>query len=118
MRVWGFAALGALLLTGCGDSDAEDFAVEIKRPVEVVYAPLLAADVSEARMVFPGITFQRSRPSDGEILYTIPGSGSFPAFGSIPATHPGPPVPETTSRAAIRSRGICTFPCKPRNESR
>lgn len=81
MRIWGFATLApALLLAGCGDgSDAEDFAVEIKRPVEVVYAPLLAADVSEAQIVFPGITFQRSRPSDGEILYTIPGSGSFPA---------------------------------------
>jgi len=81
MRFWGFAVLApALLLTACGgSSDAEDFTVEIKRPVEAVYAPLLAADVSEAQIVFPGITFQRSRPSDGEILYTIPGSGSFPA---------------------------------------
>lgn len=80
MRFWGFAAfVPALLLAGCGGSDAEDFAVEIKRPVEVVYAPLVAADASEARILFPGITFQRSRPSDSEILYTIPGSGSFPA---------------------------------------
>lgn len=81
MRFWGFAAVApALLLAGCdGSSDTEDFAVEIKRPVEVVYAPLLAANASEAQIVFPGITFQRSRPSDGEILYTIPGSGSFPA---------------------------------------
>ena len=82
MRVRAFAALStlgpALLLAGCG-TDAEDFAVEIKRPAAIVYAPLLAADVSEARIAFPGITFQRTRPSDGEILYTIPGSGSFPA---------------------------------------
>jgi hypothetical protein len=80
MRFWGFAALGsALLLAGCGSgSDAEDFTVEIKRPAAVVYAPLLAVDVQEARMVFPGITFQRSQPAEGEILYTIPGNGSFP----------------------------------------
>jgi hypothetical protein len=85
MRIRGFAALAtlgpALLLAGCdgSGSDAEDFTVEIKRPAAVVFAPLLAADVSEARMIFPGIGFQRSQPKDGEILYTIPGSGSFPA---------------------------------------
>jgi hypothetical protein len=80
MRIWTFAALSALaLLAGCGGSDAEDFTVAVKRPVAVVYAPLLAADVSEARIVFPGATFERSRPRDGEILYTIPGTGSFPA---------------------------------------
>lgn len=68
----------ALLWAGCGDA-AEDFAVAIKRPVAAVYAPLLAVDVGEARIVFPGVTFVRTRPSDGEILYTIPGDGSFPA---------------------------------------
>lgn len=78
MRVWGFAALLAQLLAGCG-GDTEDFTVEIRRPPAAVYAPLLAVDVREARIAFPGIAFQRSRPADGEILYTIPGSGSFPA---------------------------------------
>lgn len=78
MRVWAFAAWPALLLAGCGNA-AEDFADAIKRPVAAVYVPLLAVDVGEARIVFPGVTFVRTRPSDGEILYTIPGDGSFPA---------------------------------------
>jgi hypothetical protein len=65
-------------LAGCG-GDAEDFAVEVKRPVAAVYAPLLAADVGEARIAFPGVSFERTRPSDTEILYTVPGTGSFPA---------------------------------------
>lgn len=78
MRVWAFAAWPALLLAGCGDA-AEDFAVAIKRPVAAVYAPLLAVDAGEARIVFPCVTFVRTRPSDGEILYTIPGDGSFTA---------------------------------------
>lgn len=80
MRFCGFAALApVVLLAGCGGgSDAEDFTVEIKRPPAVVYAPLLAVEPGEARIAFPGVTFQRSEPSEGEILYTIPGTGSFP----------------------------------------
>jgi hypothetical protein len=72
MRAWAFSALPALLLAGCGEGD--DFTVEVKRPIGAVYAPLAAADVGEARRVFPGMTVARTRPSDGEILYTIPGS--------------------------------------------
>lgn len=79
MRVWALAALPALLLAGCDAGDTEDFTVEIKRPAAAVYAPLLSVDISEARIVFPGATFERSRPRDGEILYTVPGTGSFPA---------------------------------------
>lgn len=80
MRSWRMALLPALLLAGCGDSDGgEDFTVEIKRPVATVYAPLSAADPGLARLAFPGIAFERSRPSDTEILYTVPGTGSFPA---------------------------------------
>lgn len=71
--------LTALLLAGCGSGEAEDFAVEIKRPAATVYAPLSTVDLAEARLVFAGLTVDRSRPSDTEILYTIPGSGDFPA---------------------------------------
>jgi hypothetical protein len=67
------------LLAGCGGGGAEDFAVAVKRPVAAVYAPLFAADVRYARFAFPGIGFERSRPSDSELLYTIPGTGAFPA---------------------------------------
>lgn len=80
MRTWASATLPALaLLSGCGGSDAEDFSVEINRPAAAVYAPLSAVDVKEARMIFTGIAVDRSRPSDTEILYTIPGTGDFPA---------------------------------------
>ncbi len=89
MRTWGTAAwrllagcsllAGSSLLAGCGDSSAEDFAIEIKRPAATVYAPLSSVDLKDARMLFPGIVVERSRPSDTEILYTIPGSGDFPA---------------------------------------
>ena len=78
MRSWGIAAQPALLLVGC-DSDGEDFSIEVKRPAAAVYAPLSAADVGLAKYAFPGITFERSRPSDTEILYTVPGTASFPA---------------------------------------
>lgn len=79
MRASGFAALPALLaLTGCGGGDAEDFTVEVKRPLATVYAPLSSIDLAEARRVFPGIAVDRSRPSDAGILYTILGSGDRP----------------------------------------
>jgi hypothetical protein len=73
------SVLPVSLLVGCGGDGAEDFAVEVKRPVAAVYAPLSAADVRYARFAFPGIGFERSRPSDSELLYTIPGTGAFPA---------------------------------------
>jgi hypothetical protein len=80
MRTWASAVMPALaLLSGCGGSDAEDFSVEIKRPAAAVYAPLTAVDVKDARMIFTGIAVDRSRPSDTEILYTIPGTADFPA---------------------------------------
>lgn len=77
MRVRSWVPLAALLVAGCGDG--EDFTIEVKRPPAVVYAPLSAADVREARLVFPGIAIERRRPSEREILYTIPGTGDFPS---------------------------------------
>jgi hypothetical protein len=71
--------LPVLLLAACGGGSGEDFTIEVKRPPAAVYAPLSAADLREARLVFPGIAVTRTRPSDAEILYTIPGTGSFPA---------------------------------------
>ena len=74
MRYAGFAALAPLLLAGCGSGGGEDFTVEVKRPIAAVFAPLAAVNVAEARPLFAGIRVDRSRPSDNELLYTIPGS--------------------------------------------
>lgn len=68
-----------LLLAACGGGDREDFAVDVKRAPAQVYAPLAGADTSDARLVFPGLHIERTRPSETEILYTIPGSGDFPS---------------------------------------
>ena len=65
------------LLTACGSGDGEDFAVDVKRTPAQVYAPLAGAETGDARLVLPGIRIERTRPSDTEILYTIPGSGDF-----------------------------------------
>lgn len=62
------------MLSGCGGG--EDFSVEVKRPIAAVMSPYLAASISEAKGLFPGISFQRTRPSDHELLFAIPGSGS------------------------------------------
>ncbi len=65
------AAVLALLLTACGGQ--EDFSVTVKKPLAAVAAHFGPVDLSAARSVFPGIAVQRSRPTDSEILYTIPG---------------------------------------------
>lgn len=64
-----------LLLASCG-SDGEDFMVEVKRPVAAVVAPFVATDLAEAQALFSGLTIKRTRPSDNEIVYTIPGDGA------------------------------------------
>lgn len=61
-----------LALSGCGDG-GEDFQVEMRRPPASVIPFLTGATVSEARPIFPGLEAKRSRPSENEILYTIPG---------------------------------------------
>lgn len=63
-----------MALSGCGES--EDFSVEVKRPIAAVMSPYLAANIDEARAIFPDLGFKRTRPADNELVFTIPGSGS------------------------------------------
>lgn len=63
-----------VMLSGCGES--EDFSVEVKRPITAVMSPYLAANIDQAKALFPNISFTRTRPADNELLFTIPGSGS------------------------------------------
>lgn len=63
-----------VLLPGCGES--EDFSVEVKRPIAAVMSPYLAANIDQAKVLFPDIGLVRTRPADNELLFTIPGSGS------------------------------------------
>jgi hypothetical protein len=79
MRSTALAALAALLLAGCGGGGGEDFTVEVRQPLASVYAPLASASIADAAPVFPGIEVRRTRPSDREILYTIPGTASTEA---------------------------------------
>jgi hypothetical protein len=74
------AALLALALAGCGSAGGEDFAVAIKRPLPTVYAALGTAELSgEAIGAFPELKVVKTRPSEHEIVYTIPGDGGSPA---------------------------------------
>ena len=65
-------------LAGCGDG-GEDFTVRIKRPAAAVIAPLSAINIGEAKAIFPTMRVDRSRPSDLEVLYTIPSSAGSPS---------------------------------------
>jgi hypothetical protein len=65
------AILPLALLAGCG-SGGEDFAVPVRMAPAKVAAPLLDVDAAMARAVFPGLTIRTSRPSETEIVYTIP----------------------------------------------
>ena len=74
-KVWQ-AILGVALvfaLSACGDG-GEDFTVRIKRPAAKVMAPLSAVSIAEAKAIFPTLRVDRTRPSDLEVLYTIPSS--------------------------------------------
>lgn len=71
------AVLPALLVGGCGGGGGEDFAVEVKRPVATVFASFSQVDSNYAAQIFPGLQINKSRPSDHELLYTIPGTGAF-----------------------------------------
>lgn len=68
-----------LALAGCGGKGGEDFQVEVKRPPAAVVAPFTGVDVREAQVLFAGLQLKRTRPSENEILYTIPGTGGAPS---------------------------------------
>ena len=74
------AALAALVMAGCGAAGEEDFAVAIKRPLPTVYTALGTADIdASALSAFPELKVVKTRPSEHEIVYTIPGDGGEPA---------------------------------------
>ncbi len=69
----------SLLLAACGRGN-EDFKLNIARPAERVEAAFDHAGVDpEMAGVFAGLKVVRSKPAEGEVLYTIPGDGDFPA---------------------------------------
>jgi hypothetical protein len=73
------AAFVSLLLAACGRG-SEDFATTIGRPADKVEAAFdnISAD-SEIAALVTGLKIARTNPAPGEVLYTIPGDGSFPA---------------------------------------
>ena len=66
--------LTALLLAGCGSGEAEDFAVEIKRPAATVYAPLSTVDLAEARLVWSpeGLGWDCFRHYEAAAAWSVP----------------------------------------------
>ena len=74
-HIWKVVLL-ALLASGCGVTGAEDFAIEVQRPVAAVFAPFSQIDTGIAGQIFPGLQVKKSRPSESELLYTIPGDGA------------------------------------------
>lgn len=81
MRRIVFGFLACLTLAGCGSGrGGEDFSVVVERPADRVLAALDGIRASDKYAeLFPGVKVDRSRPGDGEVLYTIPGTGSFDA---------------------------------------
>jgi hypothetical protein len=62
-----------LALAACGKmGGGEDFAVEMKSSTKSTYAVLSAAKAGDVVQFLPGLKFAMSRPSDLEVLYTIP----------------------------------------------
>ena len=66
-----------LFLAACGGmGGGEDFTVESKASPQAMSGALAAGRVSEAAVLIPGLKADLSRPSDDEILYTIPMKGT------------------------------------------
>ena len=73
------ALFGMLLLSACGRG-SEDFTVKIARPSSRVAVALGQSGLDgQLSGLFPGIRIDRSQPAKGQVLYTIPGNGKFPA---------------------------------------
>ena len=74
MRHIFMAAIACAMLTGCGKG-GEDFTISMARPANQVMAAFgdVAPQPLLAQLVH-GISIRRSRPADGQVLYTIPGS--------------------------------------------
>ncbi len=62
-----------LVLAACGGGD--DFSLDVDRPAARVYGQLSSLDGGMVRQILGLPAIRRSNPADGELLYTIPGSG-------------------------------------------
>ena len=90
----------SLLLAACGRG-SEDFKLNVARPADRVEAAFDHAGLdTELTGVFPGLKVIRTKPADGEVLYTIPGDGSFPATIKL-TFEPGKDGRTTVVHAAI-----------------
>lgn len=73
-------ALASLLLAACGRG-SEDFAFKVARPADKVEAAFdhLSVGGNEMAALVPGLKVDRSKPEAGQLIYTVPGDGDFPA---------------------------------------
>ena len=90
----------SLLLAACGRGN-EDFTIKVARPVDKVEAAFDHAGVdTEISGMFPGLKVVRSKPADGEVLYTMPGDGDSPATIKL-TFEPGEDGKTTVVHAAV-----------------
>lgn len=77
--IWA-ALMAVLMLGGCGRG-SEDFTVHIARPTDRVMDVLGHAQLdAEIASHFPSMKIDRTAPAKGEVVYTVPGDGRFPAM--------------------------------------
>ena len=90
----------SLLLAACGRG-SEDFKLNVARPADKVEAAFDHTGLdAELSGVFPGLKVVRTKPAEGEVLYTLPGDGSFPATIKL-TFEPGEGGKTTVVHAAI-----------------
>lgn len=90
----------SLLLAACGRGN-EDFTMKVARPVDKVEAVFDHAGVeTDISGMFPGLKVVRSKPADGEVLYTMPGDGDSPATIKL-TFEPGKDGKTTVVHAAV-----------------